>query len=159
MSHEDNLLTVCQVDRRYYIPVRAIFLIAIIAMLLCLLNIWSSTAFNAMTSLSLIAQYTSYVLPISLMVRRRIEKRPLPYGPFRLGQWGILINIVSILYTVLLLVFMVLPPYQPVTAKNMNYAAVVFGALLALCAIMWAVHGRRVYTGPVKEASDNLHIH
>ena len=136
---------------------RAILLIAIVAMLLGLLNIWSSTAFHAMTSLSLIGQYTSYLLPISLMAVRRIGKKAVPYGPFRLGRWGLPINLISIAYSTVLIIFMVLPPYQPVTAKSMNYAGVIFGAVLLLSMGVWIIYGRRVYRGPVKEVIDGMH--
>lgn len=124
-----------------------------------LLNIWSSTAFNAMTSLSLIGQYTSYLIPISLLAWRRTGKKTVPFGPFRLGRWGLLINIMSMAYTLILISFMVLPPYQPVTADNMNYAAPVFSALLVSCLIMWVTHGKRIYRGPVKEVIDGMRIH
>ena len=138
---------------------RAILLIAMVAMLLGLINIWSSTAFNAMTSLSLIGQYTSYLLPISLMAIRRAGKKAVPYGPFRLGRWGLPINLISMAYSTILIIFMVLPPYQPVTAQNMNYAGVIFGAVLLLSTVVWVSYGRRVFTGPVKEIVDAMHIH
>ena len=138
---------------------RSTVLITAVAMLLGLLNIWSSTAFHAMTSLSLIGQYVSYLLPISLMVYRRMGRKVVPYGPFRLGGWGLPINLISISYTMILIIFMVLPPYSPVTAQNMNYAGVVFAAVLLVIGAMWACHGRKVYEGPVKEVIDNMHIH
>lgn len=80
-------------------------------MLLGLINIWSSTAFNAMTFLALLAQYTSYILPVSLMAMSRVSKKRVPYGPFRLGYWGLAFNLISIGYSIILIVSMVLPPY------------------------------------------------
>lgn len=147
-----------KVDRGYVIPVRSILLIVIVAGLLGLINIWSTTAFHAMTSLSLIGQYTSYLLPITLMAIRRVGSKNVPYGPFRLGRYGLCINVVSIAYTVILLIFMVLPPYQPVTVRNMNYAGVIFAAVLFCIMAMWISHGRRVYEGPVKEVADRMHV-
>lgn len=111
-----------------------------------------------MTSLSLIGQYTSYLLPISLMAVRRMGTKHVPYGPFRLGRYGLYINVASIIYTMILIIFMVLPPYQPVTAQNMNYAGVVFAAVLLCITAMWIVHGRRVFEGPVKEVTDRMHV-
>ncbi|KAL9017868.1 MAG: hypothetical protein Q9185_004817 [Variospora sp. 1 TL-2023] len=147
-----------KVDRGYVIPVRSILLIVIVAGLLGLINIWSTTAFHAMTSLSLIGQYTSYLLPITLMAIRRVGSKNVPYGPFRLGRYGLCINVASIAYTVILLIFMVLPPYQPVTVRNMNYAGVIFAAVLFCIMAMWISHGRRVYEGPVKEVADRMHV-
>lgn len=130
-----------------------------VAALLGLINLWSSTAFNAMTSLSLIGQYVSYLLPISLMAMRRVGAKNVPYGPFRLGRWGLFINLISIAYTMILISFMVLPPYQPVTAQNMNYAGVVFGVVILFILGTWISHGRKVYDGPVREVIDDLHMH
>lgn len=148
-----------QLDKHYLIPVRSTLLVTMVAALLGLINIWSSTAFNAMTSLSLIGQYVSYLLPISLMAIRRVGAKAVPYGPFRLGRWGLSINLISIAYSMVLISFMVLPPYQPVTAQNMNYAGVVFAAVIVVILGTWIFHGRRVYEGPVKEVIDGLHMH
>lgn len=148
------LLTYLQVSKYYRIPVRSIMLITFTACLLGLVNIGSSTAFNAFTSLALIGHYTSYLLPISLLVIRRFGTKEIPWGPWTLGRWGLWINIISIVYSVILIVFAVFPPFQPVTAKNMNYAGVIFGVAILVSAIMWVVYGRKAYRGPVREAID-----
>lgn len=140
------------------IPVRAIILVTVTACLLGLVNIGSSTAFNALTSLALIGHYTSYVLPISLLVFRRFGKKEIPWGPWTLGRWGLPINLISIAYSALLIVFMVFPPYQPVNAENMNYASLIFGAAILFSTVLWFVYGRKIYSGPVKEVIEELHI-
>ena len=93
------------------------------------------------------------------MAARRLGKKHIPYGPFKLGRWGLPINIISIVYSIVLIAFMVLPPYQPVTVKNMNYAGVIFGAVLLLSWILWLTYGRKAYRGPVKEVIEGMHIH
>ena len=147
-----------QVNKGYMIPVRAIILMAIVAMLLGLVNIGSSTAFDALTSLALLGHYSSYLLPIALLVMRRFSKKEIPWGPFTLGRWGLPINLFSIVYSVLLIVFMVFPPYQPVDVKNMNYSSAIFGAMMVLSFVMWFVYGKKVYGGPVREVIENMHI-
>lgn len=142
------------VSKYYRIPVRSIMLITFTACLLGLVNIGSSTAFNAFTSLALIGHYTSYLLPISLLVIRRFGKKEIPWGPWTLGRWGLWINLISIVYSIVLIVFAVFPPFQPVTAENMNYASVIFGAAIFVSAIMWVSYGRKAYRGPVREAID-----
>lgn len=92
------------------------------------------------------------------MAVRRMGRKHVPYGPFKLGRYGFFINVVSVVYTLTLVIFMVLPPYQPVTAKNMNYAGVVYGTVLLCIIAMWITHGRRVYEGPVKEVTDRMHV-
>ena len=139
------------VSKYYFIPVRAIMLITIVAMLLGLINLGSLVAFNALTTLALVGHYTSYIIPIGLLVYRRLCREPLPFGPFTLGRWGILINTVAVVYSGFLFAIMILPPYQPVTASNMNYAGVIFGGALILCGILWFVYGKKAYKGPVWE--------
>ena len=133
-------------------------LIAFIACVLGLVNIGSSTAFNALTSLSLIGHYSSYLLPITLMVFRRFGKKEIPWGPWSLGRWGLPINIFAIFYSTILIVFAVFPLYQPVKADNMNYACLIFGAAMLTSFILWFVYGRNNYSGPVREVIEDLHI-
>ena len=68
-----------------------------------------------------------------------------------LGRWGLPINLISIAYSIVLIVFAVFPPFQPVTAKNMNYAGVIFGAAIVVSTFTWFGYGRKAYWGPVRE--------
>lgn len=127
--------------------------------LLGLLNIGSTTAFNAMVSLTVIGQYTSYLLSIALLLIRKYSKKDLPLGPFKLAHpFGVLINGFSIVFSVMIIVLSVLPPYQPVSAENMNYASVVFGAVLLLSIASWFIFGRKAFGGPVRDVVDNENV-
>lgn len=139
-------------------PVRASILVATSACILGLINIPSALAFNALTSVSLVGHYTSYLLPITLLVARRFGKSEIPWGPWTLGRWGLPVNLVAISYSIVLVIFMTFPPYQPVNAQNMNYASLIFGAVLLLSVVLWFVYGRKVYYGPVREVIEELHI-
>lgn len=147
-----------QVNKNHLIPVRAILLIAVIGLLLGIINIASSTAFNAMTSLALIGFYGSYFLPIVLLVIRRFGRKHIPFGPWTLGRYGLAVNLFSLFYCSLLMIFVVFPPYQPVTYKNMNYAGVIFGGVLILNAVMWFAYGRNTYRGPVKDVIEEMNL-
>jgi hypothetical protein len=54
----------------------------------------------------------------------------------------------SVCYLVYTSIFMVFPPYQPVTALNMNYSSLIFGAVIISSGIYWVWKGRRQYDGP-----------
>ncbi|KAL9122705.1 MAG: hypothetical protein Q9187_000743 [Circinaria calcarea] len=143
------------VDKYYLIPVRAIGLITVVMFILGLINIGSSTAFNAIISLTLIGQYTSYLLPTVLLAMRRYGKKHIPFGPFTLGRFGLPINIFAIIFSTFTIIFSVLPPYQPVDAVNMNYASVVFGTVMFISIVSWFIFGERIYAGPVREVLEN----
>lgn len=78
-----------------------------------------------------------------------ISTEPLPYGPWTMGRLGLPINLISACYLGFTCVFLVFPPYQPVTPENMNYAVVVFGAVCVISGLYWVFRGRKVYEGPV----------
>ena len=136
------------------IPTVAIYVSTILLALLGLLNIASTTAFNAIISLAVVGLYLSYLLPVIIMLihRIRLTSITLPSAPFRLSRpLGITVNIIAILYTTFTCIFLVFPPYQPVTAVNMNYASVVLGAVLIFAIIDWFCRGSRRYQVPTLE--------
>lgn len=147
-----------QVDRHYLIPIRAIGLITVLLLVLGLVNIVSSTAFNAIISIVVIGQYSSYILPIVLMVMRRFNKKHIPFGPWTLGRLGLPINCFSVVFSSVVIMFMVFPPYRPVTAANMNYASAIFGVAMIISAVFWLTTGRHVYTGPIREVIDDMKV-
>lgn len=141
-----------RVDEKRGIPTSAVAVTILFLALLGLLNIAATTAFNAILSLAVVGLYLSYMLPVAAILWRRISKpETLMYGPFKLGKFGVFLNITSILYTVFCCVFLLFPPYRPVTAQNFNYASVVLAGVFALSVIYWFLGGRKVYTGPAIE--------
>lgn len=136
-------------------PLRCLMLVAIICCLLSLINIGSATAFNALISLPLIALYISYEIPISFLLLRRLRGCTPDVGPFNLGRWGIVVNLVAVLYIGYVLSFVALPTFIPVTASNMNYAGplVLAAALIAIC--MWITSGRNRFKLPDSESFES----
>ena len=145
-----------QVNPQYRIPINAILLNAVIAMLLNLINVASSTAFSAVISLTTLALYSSYMLPIGIMILRRLSKNKLQLGPFNLGRFGLLINILGILWGIFTVVFVVFPTEIPVTADNMNYSSLVFGAGVIFSIATWFIYGKSRYHGSVNELDENI---
>ena len=66
-----------------------------------------------------------------------------------MGRYGIGVNVLSIGFLAFTCIFLLFPPYEPVTAANMNYASLVFGAVCILSGVYWLCKGRRMYEGPV----------
>ena len=129
-------------------PIRALMLVAVICCLLSIVNIGSTTAFNALVSLPLIALYISYGIPIFFLLLRKIRKRTPTLGPFNLGRWGIVVNLVAVLYIVYILCFVALPTVMPVSASNMNYAGPLVLAVAIIAVCDWIVSGRKRFELP-----------
>lgn len=139
-----------KISPTYRIPLRCLWLVSAVVLLLSLINIGSSAAFNAILSLSAIALYFSYLVPIVFLVIKRIRApHEIQWGPFCLGKWGLPINIFSIIWAVYILIFLPFPPTLPVTAENMNYAAPVFIGVVLFAVVDWCFRGRFKWNGPI----------
>jgi choline transport protein len=139
-----------KISPHYRIPPRCLWLVSTVVALLSLINIGSTAAFNAILSLSAIALYFSYLIPIVfLLIKRFRAPHEIQWGPFCLGRWGLPINLFSIVWAVYILIFLPFPPTVPVTKENMNYAAPVFIGVLFFAVADWCLRGRHKWIGPV----------
>lgn len=123
-------------------------------MLISLINIASSVALNAILSLATLALYISYLIPIILLVLRRIKKERIDFGPYTLGRFGLFVNMYAMVYGIFIVVFLPFPPMLPVTKTTMNYAGPVFAGIVLFALGDWAVRGRGQFHGPIREVSD-----
>jgi len=126
-------------------PVRCVWFAAAIALLLGLLSFAGPNAIGAVFSLSVIAQYMAYSIPITA---RHLGggKKKIPRGPFHLGIFvcyidlshrllatnvnsiqSLPIAVVAVSFMALVSVVFLFPSYPNPGAQNMNYAVVVFG--------------------------------
>jgi choline transport protein len=122
----------------------------IIISALSLVNVGSTTAFNALVSLSTLGLYCSYGIPILIFAIRRFNGDDrIEFGPWNLGRAGFAINVVAIVFCIFLVIFMSFPTELPVTANNMNYASVLFTAVIGFALVYYFVAGKKRYTGPV----------
>lgn len=131
------------------IPLNAVITSLAITSALALINLGSTTALNAIISLSSTALLTSYTLCIGCVALRRVRGQPLPARRWSLGRAGLPINIVACLFLVPLLTFVCFPPEAAPTPVTMNYGVVMFAGILAIALVYYAVHGRKVYISPV----------
>ena len=109
-----------QVDPRFAIPLYSIGLTALISCLLGLINIGSSVAFNAIISLVAAGFFSTYIITITLMIRKRLSGEPIEFGPWNMGRWGLAVNVYAVLYSIIVTVFSFFPPATPVTAVSMS---------------------------------------
>jgi amino acid transporter len=111
-----------RVDPKLQVPVPAIIAVTVSQMLLGLLYLGNSTAFNAILSMAIWGMYASYILPIIYMVlygRKKLNREQL--GPFSMGTvLGPVVNTVALGWLVIAMTFSTFPSVQPVTPQNMN---------------------------------------
>lgn len=122
--------------------------LAVSALLSCI-NIGSSVALNAITSLGAIATLVSYFITISCIVYRRNSGTPLPPRKWSLGKFGIYINVAALLFLVPLIFFLTWPLVTPVTASTMNWSSVMLCGVLIIAMAYYVIKGRHDYSGPV----------
>lgn len=152
----DNGLPFSRVFARVHpglkIPLNALSLIAVALGLLALINIGSSTAFNAFISLPALALYISYFFPILFLFLRRVSPSrgaAIPWGPFKLGVWGPVVNLGAMCYLVFVLIWMPFPSLLPVDGVSMNYAGPIVGAIMVGALGDWCFSGRKRFQVPV----------
>ena len=145
-----------RVDSRWQIPIYTIALTGVINALLGLINIGSSVAFNAIISLVVSSYLSSYLIPIVLLIRKRVKGEPVKFGPWNLGRWGLPINIIAASYTLVTVVFTFFPPAVPVNAETMNYSCAVYGGVVILGVLYYVLRGRRHFVGPSTELDIEL---
>lgn len=143
---------VANVHPKLKIPVNALCVVVVCLCLLALINVGSSTAFNAFISLPAMGLYISYFFPIFFLFWRRLSSKyatPIPWGPFKLGRAGPYINAAAMAYIVFVLIWMPLPGMLPVDRLNMNYAGPIIGATMVGAVLDWCLNGRKRFRVPV----------
>ena len=116
-------------------------------MLLALLNIASTAAFGAFIALASLALFTSYLIAIACMLYARLSKEGVQYGGWRLGRWGVSINIFALVYTAYIMIFLPFPSTLPVTGTNMNYALPIFAFSVIFPIFLWFFWARKHWKG------------
>lgn len=86
-------------------PVNAILVTSLLAVLVCLY----AAAFYVVTSISTIALYLAYVIPIYLNVRNRLPREMTPWS---MGRFAPLVNVIAIIWCVFIAVIFMLPPNE-----------------------------------------------
>lgn len=127
-----------------------------IQILLSLINIGSSIAFNQIVSWGVTALLTSYIICIGCIALKRIKHDPLLPRSFSLGKYGLAVNIFAILFLAFDLIFCFFPPQPDPVADNMNWSILMYGGVIIFALLWFVVKGRKVYVGPVEHIRKNI---
>lgn len=129
-----------QVSPRFRTPIPAILVTSALAVLLCVY----AAAYTVVTSISTIALYLAYIIPVCLNWRNRRRCRgeftTPETAPWNLGRWTSLVGGIAILYTLFIVVVFVLPPNELVLWTTLG-----LGVILSA---YWLLYARRHFTGP-----------
>lgn len=144
------------VNPNLHVPVRAVIIGFVLQALLGLLYLGNPTAFNAVLSLAIIGSYLTHLVPIVYMITHgRPRMQPSQYGSFALSKTvGYVVNIVSVVWIVVVVVFSMFPLTMPVTAENMNYSSVVLvgWGLFGAC-FYYLAGGKEQYQVPYHDSA------
>lgn len=133
---------------------QALGLVSVVLAILSLLNIGSSVAYAALISIPTVALCISYIIPITLLTIRKLMNDHPRYGPFKLGRWGIPINLWAIAFLTYCLIWTPFPTMYPVTAENMNYAGPITIAVILLALLDWFTSGKKRFKIPNQDVNN-----
>jgi len=125
-----------RVSPRFRTPAAAVWVSVLAALGVAL---WSE-AYTAMVALSTLALCASYALPIALGLRARRSGAWRHRGPFDLGRFSTVANLLALGWTAVMTVLFVLPP-------NL-LAGYTFAAALLTIALAWGLFARHRFRGP-----------
>jgi choline transport protein len=138
-----------KVHPKWHIPVNSIIFTCLFTMTISLINIGSTVAFNAMLSLSTTALMGTYVISIGCVTLKRFRKETFPHAAWTLGRYGLTVNCIALTYAVWSFFWSFWPNAAAVTPQNFNWACVLFVGIIGSACILYYVHARKIYEGPV----------
>ncbi|RWA11672.1 hypothetical protein EKO27_g3423 [Xylaria grammica] len=159
-----------KISPRTSIPQYAVLVTVVIAIVLSLVNIGDSVAFNGVISMSIAGLFGSYLIAACLLLYRRVTgaiREPhdddtltntmgenLTWGPWRVrGALGIANNAFSCAYLFYTFMFSFWPSNREVNPQNFNWAILGFGAVVSFSMLYYVAWARKTYTGPIIELS------
>lgn len=131
------------------VPVRAVVLTCVLIAILGLLNLNSDAfiALGAVTSLSSMALFFSYVIILSITLYLRLTTG-LPKAEWSVGRAAIPLNIFALVFTVYMMIWLPFPTGPSVDAKTMNWCGPVFGLVMLGALGSWFAWAKDNWPGP-----------
>lgn len=139
-----------RVDPDLGVPRNACVMTLGFTVIMCLVYVGSSVAFSAILSVGVVALMGTYGLSTGCVLYRRLRwPETLPPVRWSLGRWGVMVNAIGVSYASFALFWSFWPIYYSPTPETMNWAVLMFGAVMLLAVVAYFVRGRRLYEGPV----------
>ncbi|EXJ85333.1 hypothetical protein A1O1_05697 [Capronia coronata CBS 617.96] len=136
-----------RVHRTLETPINATFACATFVVLYGLIYIGSTTAFNSIINMSILALNVSYVVPQGILLYRGRNK-VLPSRSFKLGPLGPFVNAFSCVWCTFYTIIFCFPTFLPAEVGSMNYVSVVVVGIIVIIAVLWYGGKRKTFVGP-----------
>lgn len=140
-----------KIDPELGVPLNAHLMSCGLIVLLGVLYMASTTAFNSLITGCIAFLLLSYSIPVLCLLW---HKRNIKKGPFWLGKFGLFCNIVLLGWTLFSLVFFCFPSVMPVTKDNMNYASVVIVGYFLYSLLYWKFKGNKDFYAVEEDESE-----
>eukprot|EP01018_Ginkgo_biloba_P019300 Gb_38309 [translate_table: standard] len=137
-----------KVHPKYKVPANAVWLCAVLCMLLGLPILKVNVVFTAITSICTIGWVGGYAVPI--FARMIIPAKNFKPGPFYLGRASRPICLIAFLWICYTCSVFLLPTLYPLEWDTFNYAPIALGTGLTLIMFWWLVDARKWFKGPVR---------
>ncbi|KAK0577596.1 hypothetical protein LWI29_035586 [Acer saccharum] len=148
----DNGLPFSRIWRRvhpkYKVPRNAVWLCAVICIILGLPILKVDVIFTAIISISTIGWVGGYAVPI--FARLVMNEKNFKPGPFYLGRARRPICLVAFLWICYTCSAFLLPTLYPIQWTTFNYAPIALGLALTLILLWWFLDARKWFKGPVR---------
>ncbi|KAA6412389.1 MAG: amino acid transporter [Lasallia pustulata] len=147
-----------KVNRITKTPVNAVWFVLTLAALLGLLMFASPVAIGAVFSIGAIAQYVAFVFPVALKLFVVGDKfRP---GPWHLGRFSKPVGAIACAWVVLIIPVLCFPAVKgkDLNALNMNYTCLIYGGVMSLALLWYAVDARKWFKGPKINVEHLIHV-
>jgi choline transport protein len=94
-------------------------------------------------------------MPISLILRKRILKEHIRFGPWRLGGLGMIANVVGLIYAIIGFFFSFWPRLGSSGCGEHELGLSGLGrAAMLFCSLWYLLRARHYYHGPIREIDD-----
>ncbi|GJJ70856.1 hypothetical protein EMPS_03206 [Entomortierella parvispora] len=114
-----------------------------------------NNAFNWIASLACVSTNLSFVIPLWLRLTKEGQLRYVP-GPFSLGSFSRLLNIIAVLWLLFLSGILMLPSTLPLTRSNFNYTPAAIAGIFLMSSMCWC-KAKYDFNGKAKEGSRAAH--
>ncbi|KAK1920417.1 hypothetical protein P3342_002714 [Pyrenophora teres f. teres] len=130
-------------------PVNALLICLGISLPITFINFGSDVALKAIVSVSNVALIFSYIISIGCIRLKRLRGQPLLPRRWSLGKFGGIVNDLALGFLFVSFLFSFFPMIPNPTVIDMNWASVMFGALVIIATVNYFVSARKSYIAPV----------